>query len=445
MCNSSDRLLQECVVYFKSNRAYKRIFVELRKKWKKYGRVSGYINLENATEEEKSAIKALLGRAIEEEAIRFKMTEFKQALGETRYSGIGIVQLLEGYFEESLTTNKLEREKVSEDKRQFFMEIKALLEAKREYSEVVGAWLDNISQTKASGYQLIMGEYEKDRNKALRMVTDVCKAANYLKNHMENPIRLAVLSALISTQPHYFDRNRVEGRLLLYALCSLRHSDYPNDAEEILELYYSSGIIPDGISSYTAAYGISLYTDRGIHKSYEYFIAENESYLISLSNLNRIKRAEAIGKVVFIVENQMVFSQLCESMKGRKVSLMCTSGQLKTASLMLIDMLCRSGCTLYYSGDIDPEGIVIADKIIKRGKGQVLPWHFDIRDYFDSISDKDLDTSRLKKLGKVENPELQEVASEVLRLKKAGYQELFMNKLQEDIEIGVNMDSNIRN
>ncbi|MHB1394597.1 MAG: TIGR02679 domain-containing protein [Clostridia bacterium] len=270
-----------------------------------------------------------MGRTIEGKNIKFRMMEFEQALNETKYCGVSMRQLLEGYFKENLITNKHEKEKISEDRRQFFKTVRARLVEGQKYSEPIIGWLDNISDTKSSGHNLIIAEYEKDRHKVLEMIMNVCKAVNYLKEHQGDQIRLAVLSALITTKPHYFDRSNVEGRLLLYALSSLNNCEYPNDAEKTLELYYISGIQPDGISSHTAAYGISLYTERGIHEAYERFIEEKEEYLITLSNLNRVVKAEGIRKKVFVVENQMVFSQLCECMKMKDVSLMCTSGQLK--------------------------------------------------------------------------------------------------------------------
>jgi len=130
-----------------------------------------------------------------------------------------------------------------------------------------------------------------------------------------------------------------------------------------------SGIYPDDISSYTTCYGIYFYESDREHESYRHFIEKGEKYVLTLSNLSRLTRAERSGKKVFIIENQMVFSQVCEEMGGEEYSVMCTSGQLKTASLFLIDMLIKSGCELYYCGDIAPEGIEIADNL-KKYSGQ---------------------------------------------------------------------------
>ena len=68
------------------------------------------------------------------------------------------------------------------------------------------------------------------------------------------------------------------------------------------------------------------------------------------------------------------------------------------AGNLLIDMLCNSECEIYYSGDIDPEGIEIADKLLKRGNGRIAPWCFFLEDYKNSISNKIISEQSLKKL-----------------------------------------------
>lgn len=153
-----------------------------------------------------------------------------------------------------------------------------------------------------------------------------------------------------------------------------------------------------------------------------------------MSNLKNIVGAEGVSRKIFIIENQMIFSYLCECFKNSNISLVCTGGQLKTASLILIDMLCNSECEIYYSGDIDPEGIEIADKLLKRGNGRITPWCFSLEDYKNSISNKIISEQSLKKLEKVESDFFKELILKVKEEKKAGYQELILNKMIEDIK-----------
>ena len=137
---------------------------------------------------------------------------------------------------------------------------------------------------------------------------------------------------------------------------------------------------------------------------------------------------------MFVIENQMVFSQVCEEMGGEEYSVVCTSGQLRTASLFLIDLLLKSGCRLYYCGDIDPEGIEIADRVLARGFGQIFPWRMTEEDYYRSISNEMLPEKRLNRLDKITNVRLRELAKLLRAEKKAGYQEHLIDLMVQDIK-----------
>ncbi|WP_445492526.1 DUF2399 domain-containing protein [Niallia sp. 03133] len=68
----------------------------------------------------------------------------------------------------------------------------------------------------------------------------------------------------------------------------------------------------------------------------------------------------ATGNKVWIVENSSVCSTIMDTVSDAPI--ICTHGQLRAASWRLLDLLTDAHCTLYYSGDLDPEGILIADR-----------------------------------------------------------------------------------
>ncbi|MDD2484306.1 MAG: TIGR02679 domain-containing protein [Eubacteriales bacterium] len=428
-------MLTSCVKYFKDNAAYKRIFAQMRKQWKKYGKTSGFILLEKATAAEREALRSLMGQSFDDETVKFRMSEFERALQETKYRGISLQELLETYFNETLVTNKNERRLKTEARRDFVASIRDELAAQNE-SKYANAsrWIEKAVCEKKYGYGLMLAEYDKQGESIRGTISKVCEAIAFLQSIEKNKIRLAVLSAVITSNPHFFDRKNIAGKLLISALSFMNEQEYPQDAEGILELYYLSNIKPDDLSSYTTVYGINLYTEEGLHKSYETFIEKNEAYVVTLSNLNRIVKADCKSRQVFIFENQMVFSHMCESLAGMPVAMICTSGQMKTASLMLIDLLCKEGCVLYYSGDIDPEGIGIADRVIARDPEHIIPWRLDKEDYMLSISDEKLDGSRIKKLEKVRDHRLLGAVEALREKKRAAYQELLIDKMLVDIK-----------
>ena len=76
-----------------------------------------------------------------------------------------------------------------------------------------------------------------------------------------------------------------------------------------------------------------------------------------MENLYRVRAAQPIGKQVYVVENEMVFTYLLHHVKRDSYTLLCTSGQLRAAAQKLIGLLIEHGAVIYYSGDLDPDGI----------------------------------------------------------------------------------------
>lgn len=132
------------------------------------------------------------------------------------------------------------------------------------------------------------------------------------------------------------------------------------------ELLQCVGIVPDNISSPVHAFGIRLKKQEIWHPAYEAFCRCREPYVLTMENLKGITEVQPVGTCVYIVENEMVFSYLMEQVQGKNVSLLCTSGQPRYAALKLISLIIQSGIPIYYSGDLDPDGIGIADRLWQR-------------------------------------------------------------------------------
>lgn len=422
-----EKTLKECVSYFKNNRGYKNIFQQMREKWRSYGKISGNIILNNPILEEREAIKKFLGIVSDNKKIKFKMSDFEKGLKESRFNNVELIELLEEYFQEKIIYQKDEKKIIEEEKIRFFENIREKLKIESIYSEEIKKLLDTIILEKS-----YLFKYGEDNFETERMIFLSLKAVNYLSN-LDERIKIAILGAEIAKSPHYFDRGSIAGNFLIYLLCLLFNIEETKGAENILEVYYKANIEVDSVSNYVACFGIRLYTKLEEHGAYSEFIKNSEEYLVTLSNLSKIVKADSDNKKVFIVENQMVFSYLCECFKNRNVSILCTSGQLKTAALILIDMLCEAGCKIYYFGDFDPEGIEIAEKLIQRDKN-IVPWCFSKENYKISISENIISDERLKKLDKIENTYFKELIEEIKIEKKAGYQELLLDKMVKDIE-----------
>jgi len=101
--------------------------------------------------------------------------------------------------------------------------------------------------------------------------------------------------------------------------------------------------------------------------------------------------------------------------------------------MKLLDLLASSGAKLYYSGDFDPEGLAMAERLQERYGQAVTLWRFSVEDYRAANPVVDLTPERLAKLASVTSTPLQPLKEEMAETKKAGYQEAIIGRLTEDI------------
>ena len=108
-----ENLLEECVLYFKSNKAYKRILTEVKEKYISIGTLGGTIKLENITEDEKKALTDLLGgKFFLKKSNIVKVKDIVEALKFTKFEDVDFYEMLCLYFGEEILIKKICREHV---------------------------------------------------------------------------------------------------------------------------------------------------------------------------------------------------------------------------------------------------------------------------------------------------------------------------------------------
>jgi len=427
---------KECSNYFKNQAGWKRCFLLMRKKWESLGKVGGQIHLEHCTEEEKKSVGRFLGRIIEGDCIEYSLVEFEDALKKTRYSDVSFLELMETYFGESLVSNQERREIEAEHICNFFEAASNAFKG----NQAAQQWIEDAYECRDYGYTLILQQINKDTDGALELVKNIGNAVSYLHQQKENEyfhgMPIAVFAAKISGNPHYFDRNSISGRLLMYALCWDLYEEYPHSAMKWKERLSEAKVLSDNISSQVTVFGIHLYRKSGLHQGVEEFCQIREPLVLSTYNMKDVVRAAADDNEVFIVENEMVFDFLIESVhKEHKesVSIICTSGQLHSTAFDLIDLLAADHTIIHYSGDLDPEGMGIADRLWQRHPAQVSIWHMDVEDYKKSISHESINDKSITMLDSLQNDKLKITAEQIRISRLAGYQENLLQDLQKDV------------
>ena len=476
--------LKGCSDYFLKNKGFSRSFRLMRDKWKSYGEIKGKIRLDNPGEEERRALEGLFSKRFGEGDIVFSMKQFENALQATKYNGVGLTDLFEEYFNEPLMSNK----QIEDDRRsktdEFFEKlrqkiIEEIYEKRDRYDSNLEnkyyflglEWFDNVSK------KVLLNAFSRQESTEEKenTIIGVCNAIEYLfgEGYKDRiPVRLAFLATKCLGNPHGFDRKVSGGRLLIRALREIQQKkegvnnlmlqpdgecfgtdglkatfeeDDKNrtedssagDAEVILDLYIRNGIRPDDISSFTTLYGIDLLNSGVCHPAFRAFIERNEQYVVTLSNLQGVTEARPVNKKVFVVENQGVFSELCE--RCPNASIICTSGQFKTASALVLSLIVGEKRVngreyeIYYSGDLDPEGMDIALRLKRLLGNELRFWHMDELDYEKSKSEKKISGSGMRRIERLKKSCFVNICSLIEKNGIVGQQELLIEEMVQDI------------
>jgi uncharacterized protein (TIGR02679 family) len=421
-------LVDECVSYFKSSPGYTRMFAALKKKWESMGRFGGRIEISNPSKGEIEAIRKLVIRnCLDGGNLSFTVSQLKKALAQTKFEGVELEDLVFAYFGKPLETNKDLKKRKEEARQGFFQSAYPDGEAK--------AWLMNVLETKRPPYRLMMKLYEENPAGLQKVLDALAIGMNILKTGT-GLTRLAIFAAQASGDPHFFDDRENGGRMLVsYLSGEAGLEEDPKSAEERSELYYQAGLIKDDISSSCATYGLNATNLDGLPNPM-FASSAREPFIASLANIASIRDASAKnpGVPIHIVENPTVFSALTDADIKRQgdLALICSNGQFNLAALAMIDRIAKSGAKLLYSGDFDPSGLLMAQRIKDRYSDQLELWRYGLDDYKACLSNVDLSKTELAKLEGIHLPELKEVAEHMAALKKAGYQESIIDRYVKD-------------
>ena len=262
---------------------------------------------------------------------------------------------------------------------------------------------------------------------------NACKCINLLPKKLT---RIPVFASTILSNPHELDKKNLCGKLFISLLCYTKNVAYPKNSEELSELYYNSNLLVDDISSIVLCKNIGAFTKNEKHAGLSGFYKYNEPVFLTLYNLINFKCIDEENpyKTVIILENPAVFMGIAQKCKVKDFPLICTYGQVKLAGIMLIDLLINAGYKIYYSGDLDPEGIQIADRLKQRYKEKLNFIGFDKETYYNNISTVSLSDSRLKKLLGIKSEELKFISEEIKKNKRAAYEEKNIDNIVNFIE-----------
>ena len=437
-----EKLLEEAVSYFKENHGYDRMLKKMVQKYKSFEReLPGSIVIENPSLAEKDAISGFMKKDYSKNKnITINLKKFQKRIDETRFAGLTIKQILETYFTNEIISNKEEKRRFNEEFELFINEIKSYCK-----SENTVKIIELIKQENAEMYAKIKKEYNKS---SIRLKNELKIAIEAIENLSKEKISLPIFSAKITGNPHSLDRNNLAGQFLLDFLIinkrinsnkeqvkeeQIKENKRIKSTEEIAEIYYNNNLMIDEMSNMVLARNLIGYKNNKENEGWRAFYNNNEAWQITLYNLSKVDNVTSSIKKCLIVENPAVFTNIIQDEKYKKIPIVCTYGQVKLAGIILLKKLVENNVHLYYSGDIDPEGMQIADKLKTRFKDNIELVGFDEETYLNNLSNTRLDNVRLKKLKKIEDEGLVKLVKLVLDKKLASYEELNIGNLKKII------------
>ncbi len=441
------KLLKEAVRFFRSEQGLRRLMNGFIKNYRSLGRVGGTVKLSNMTPREREALSGLLGKDYSRQtSATVSVAKFGKSLEKTRFAGVNLQELLLAYADSEVLTKAEEKERYNEKREAFFQRL-----LNKHPHPLCQEWLEHI-HARGSGTRGINIMYDRDPGLLEKQLNRVLKAlaAALMQKEAGEFRRLPVFAGKVANDPHAFDPGTDQGRMLINALRFIRSAREKNfqhydlqGTEAMTELLAYFGILRDDLHNYVTCTGI-VPLEKERSQPVGWWQEACQAWTTLNLPLREIVRyasflpvySEKVN-VVFAVENSGVFSEIIDHFQAGDfcpLPLVCTNGQFKLAALYLFDGLVKNRTLIYYSGDFDPEGLQMAQRLYERYPEQLRLWRYGTADYEKCHPEITISPQRLRKLDNIEIPPLISTREMLRSRGKAGYQEHILQQLIGDIK-----------
>ncbi len=227
---------------------------------------------------------------------------------------------------------------------------------------------------------------------------DVEEAARLLALAMEvlgrlpaSGIPLAELAAEVGRDSHALDEGQPLGTLCVRLAARLGEMDRWESAEQRREAWDRVGVICDELSAPVLVLNLRAEPANVTGSLLNQHAEAGEPQRLSIRQLLRTAprfSPEHTGALVSICENPNVVAAAANQLGARALPLLCTEGQPKTASRLLLDALGKAGIALRFHVDFDWAGLRIGNLLARRHRA--APWRMSSTDYLSVRGEVDL-------------------------------------------------------
>lgn len=406
-------------------------FMQLwKKQYEKYGTCKGSIDLV-LDDSNRECISGLMGKDYYGvDCVHITFRQLQKAILNTKYENCDFNEVLKMYFNQDVFTNEYRQEqeqmRVQNIFKHFFKQ-----EGKSQQ------WIYNTYTNRDSVYIRIVQASKENEQKCINTVCVVMKALNHLPMWENKKENISIFASYHTKNPHAFDKNTFAYYLMMHGIVYFLKVDFPKTNLEQNEILYRAGLYQDGISNYCSVARLQAFNENNQpHLGWAGFYDSYEALNVNMDNLLHIHFITCCDRA-YIVENPSVFQALLKKIKKekiKKIGLVCTNGQLNYSAYLLLDILVNSNIEIYYSGDMDPEGLLIADKIKQRYPGIKL-WCYDVSQYEISKSKEQATDQRMHMLDALKDETLIRIGKCICENKnRVGYQENMIEEYHKTLD-----------
>lgn len=385
------------IKYFQNNKGLERFFLKAKDKYKSYGKVTGVIVLEHINYEETISLTDFFAKKfIEGNTYQIKIKEFNKIIEKSKYSDFDfLTYFYNTYSDFNYLTNDLYKKKKEEEFNSFINDLVKKLNFDR---------LKEILKEDNYIIKIIRRKYYQNKENIEKELFIIDK----LLLNIPQKITYLPIYASLTSNPHYLDFNTKTSNFFFKILSYILKKDIPTTTLDKIKLLEEINVYVDPISNFVTTYNL-------VSKENWPFKVMN----LSIDNIFNIKSISGKNNKIFIFENPSILNHLKNL--NYDVSIIITSGIPNLAFYKLLETISLD-TKLYYNGDYDPEGLLIADKLKNKYSNLELFGYKSIN-YYHTNPKIIINKKRLHKLDLISSRELEEVKKCLLENKKCGYQE----------------------
>lgn len=405
---------KELAEYLKSKNGLKRLINNLKDKYISLNRYSGIVKIDNITKEEANDLSDLLGKTYKEkDNIKTSFKEVQKKINDTKYRNFNWEELFKYYFNKDIISKKDIKQKNSSTYNNFLNSI-----LNNNLNNKYISRLKEITNNNCILYNYIKKLYNKNK---LELEINLNNTFHLLNNLPDKPLNLTLFASLTGN-PHYLDLNTNTFNIFIKFICFIFSKNIPNNNDETIELLSNYNIYVDYYSNFVITYNLCG------NEILDNIKNNKQVFNINLSNVLNMENIDTLNKKVYIFENPSILNIL----KDLEIPIIITSGMPNMTLYKILDKLIINNNQLYYNGDFDPEGLIIAQKLKNKYPNLQL-FCYSNYDYNNCISKEIINNNRLNKLNNIKIKELDEIKKLLINNKYSGYQENNLDNIKNYI------------